>query len=120
MNFLKQKTDLLAAQSERDELIIPTDEMMDEADQTVSEIQRKMALRLKSREALFLKKLDQAIHRIHDGTFGECLDCGEEIGLPRLKARPTTTLCIPCKEEQERKEFVFAREPEDSVGIHTA
>jgi len=47
---------------------------------------------------------DEALARIEDGTFGVCERCEEPISLKRLEARPVTTLCIRCKEEQEKKE----------------
>ncbi len=53
-----------------------------------------------------LKKIDEALDRITNGTFGICESCGEEIGLKRLKARPVTTLCIECKTRQEEEEKI--------------
>lgn len=58
--------------------------------------------RLKSRSRLYLKKIDDAVIRIEKGSFGECQECKEEISFERLRARPTATLCIKCKEEEER------------------
>ncbi|MDX9999858.1 MAG: TraR/DksA C4-type zinc finger protein, partial [Polyangia bacterium] len=54
------------------------------------------------------KKIDQALARIEDGTFGICEECEEEINAKRLEARPETTMCIKCKEAQERKEKALA------------
>ena len=51
-----------------------------------------------------LTKLDLALKKITDGTFGVCEICDEPIGKKRLEARPETTLCIKCKEDQEREE----------------
>ena len=51
-----------------------------------------------------MKKIDSALERIEDGSFGECEDCGEDISMKRLLARPTAQFCISCKEEQERGE----------------
>jgi len=51
-----------------------------------------------------LKKIDEAIGRIDDGTYGVCESCGEQIGIKRLEARPVTTLCIECKTQQEEDE----------------
>ena len=53
---------------------------------------------------LILQKIDRALTRIEEGTFGICERCEEEISPKRLEARPVTTLCIRCKEEQEKKE----------------
>ena len=61
-------------------------------------------LRIRDRERKLLSKIDEAIARIDDGSYGICEDCDEEIGLKRLEARPVTTLCIDCKTIQETKE----------------
>jgi DnaK suppressor protein len=63
-------------------------------------------LRLKEREQKLLKKIDEALDRITQGTFGICESCGGEISFKRLKARPVTTLCIECKTKQEEDEKV--------------
>ena len=83
---------------------ISKEETMDEVDLTSTELEQSMRIRLRNREALYLKKLDQALTRIQAGKFGECECCGVEIDEKRLLARPTTTLCIECKEEEEMKE----------------
>ncbi|HLD99111.1 MAG TPA: TraR/DksA family transcriptional regulator [Bdellovibrionota bacterium] len=82
------------------------DDLPDEADITSSELETSMRMRLRNREALFLKKIDEALRRISNGTFGECEQCGEDIDFRRLEARPTATLCVHCKEDQERREHV--------------
>ena len=87
---------------------IPKDDMLDDGDHTSTEIEQSMRMRLKSREALYLKKVTEALRRIQDGSFGLCTDCEEPIELKRLEARPTCTLCLDCKEEQERSEHSFA------------
>jgi DnaK suppressor protein len=81
-----------------------TDDLPDEIDQASSEYAQSMAFRLRDREKFLLKKIDRALARIEDGTFGMCERCEEPISLKRLEARPVTTLCIRCKEEQEKKE----------------
>jgi DnaK suppressor protein len=55
-----------------------------------------------------LQKIDRALRKIDEGDFGVCEECGEEISTKRLEARPETTLCIRCKEDQERHEKDFA------------
>ena len=81
-----------------------TDDLPDEIDQASSEYAQSMAFRLLDREKLLLAKINKAVQRITDGTFGLCERCEEPISLKRLEARPVTTLCIRCKEEQEKKE----------------
>ena len=63
-----------------------------------------MRMRLRNRESLLIKKIDEALVRIEEGTFGLCEACEEDIEIKRLEARPTATLCISCKEDQERME----------------
>ncbi len=81
-----------------------TDDLPDEIDQASSEYAQSMAFRLRDREKFLLKKIEKALQRIEEGTFGMCERCEELITLKRLEARPVTTLCIRCKEEQEKKE----------------
>ena len=76
----------------------------DLGDQASAETDRNFMLRLRGREQRLLKKIDQAIERVDDGTFGICEDCGSEINLKRLEARPVTTMCIDCKTLQEEEE----------------
>jgi DnaK suppressor protein len=73
-------------------------------DQASAEIDRNFMLRLKGRERKLLKKIDEILEKIENGTYGICDACGEEINIKRLEARPVTTLCIDCKTEQEEEE----------------
>ncbi len=81
-----------------------TDDLPDEIDLASSEYAQSMVFRLRDREKFLLKKIEKALARIEDGSFGTCERCEEEIHPKRLEARPVTTLCIRCKEEQEKKE----------------
>jgi DnaK suppressor protein len=76
----------------------------DLGDQATAETDRNFMLRLRGREQRLLKKIDQALERVEVGTFGICEDCGNEINLKRLEARPVTTMCIDCKTLQEEEE----------------
>ncbi|HEX9860219.1 MAG TPA: RNA polymerase-binding protein DksA [Nitrospirota bacterium] len=76
----------------------------DLGDQASAETDRNLLLRLRGREQKLLKKIDEALKRIDDGTFGICEECGEKIGVKRLQARPVTTYCIDCKTAQEEEE----------------
>lgn len=76
----------------------------DMTDQAAAEADNNFTLRLKEREQKLLKKIDEALDHIADGTFGICDGCGEEIGYKRLLARPVTTYCIDCKTKQEEDE----------------
>ena len=81
-----------------------TDDLPDEIDLASSEYAQSMIFRLRDREKFLLKKIERALIRIEDGSFGICERCEEPISSKRLDARPVTTLCIRCKEEQEKKE----------------
>jgi DnaK suppressor protein len=81
-----------------------TDDLPDEIDQASSEYAQSMVFRLRDREKFLLQKIEKALLRIEDGSFGICERCEEDISPKRLEARPVTTLCIRCKEEQEKKE----------------
>ncbi len=76
----------------------------DLGDQATAETDRNFMLRLRGREQRLLKKIDEAISRIDCGSFGICDDCGNEIDIKRLEARPVTTMCIECKTLQEEEE----------------
>ena len=97
-------------------------ELMEEADRTVHHMQDEAAnfpdpadrasqeeefsleLRTRDRERKLIKKIDQTLQRIEDDDYGFCDSCGVEIGIRRLEARPTATLCIDCKTLAEIKE----------------
>ncbi|MFW5488250.1 MAG: RNA polymerase-binding protein DksA [Desulfovibrio sp.] len=76
----------------------------DPADRATAESDRAFTLRLRDRERRLIKKIQEAQQRIEDGSYGVCEDCGEDISVPRLKARPVTTLCIKCKSKREDEE----------------
>jgi len=90
-----------------EEATFDTDDLPDEIDLASSEYQQSMVFRLRDREKYLLEKIERALERINDGTFGVCEQCDEEISVKRLEARPVTTLCIRCKEEQEKEEKSF-------------
>lgn len=92
----------------REEFSVSVDDRYDEIDQATTDIEQSMRMRLCNREALYIKKVDEALRRIEEGTFGECTECEDDIELRRLEARPTATLCVGCKEEQERREGLTA------------
>jgi len=96
--ILRQGEDTLEDMSENRE------SFADPADRASAESDRTFTLRLRDRDRKLIKKIEEALERIEDGTFGVCEDCGEEIGIARLKARPVTTLCTECKSKQEEEE----------------
>ncbi len=100
-------------------------ELMDEVDRTVHHMQDEAAnfpdpndratqesefgleLRTRDRERKLLRKIDSALIRIDDGSYGFCDETGEEIGLKRLEARPVATLCVEAQERREMAERQF-------------
>ncbi len=76
----------------------------DPTDQAAFESERGFELRIRDRERKLIKKIDRALKRIEEGSYGICEACGEEIDYKRLEARPEASLCIRCKREQERLE----------------
>lgn len=104
--LLKERARILAIGDKtiEDSLQQELENSQDFADQSSFESDRNFILRMRDRERKLLAKIDQAIERIDTGTFGICENCGEEIGLKRLLARPVVTLCIKCKTMQEKHE----------------
>jgi DnaK suppressor protein len=82
----------------------PGEGFADPADRATLESDRNLLLRMRDRERKLLAKINEAFTRIDSGIYGRCEECGEDIGLERLKARPVTTLCISCKSDQEARE----------------
>ena len=78
----------------------------DPADRATAESDRSFTLRIRDRERRLIHKIQEAIKRLDDGVYGVCEECGEDIGVARLKARPVTTLCVSCKARQEEGEDV--------------
>lgn len=76
----------------------------DVSDQASAEVDQNFSMRIRDRERKLLKKIDEALDRMNDATYGICEQCGGEIPYKRLKARPVTTLCIACKTAQEQEE----------------
>ncbi|MED5430618.1 MAG: RNA polymerase-binding protein DksA [Pseudomonadota bacterium] len=97
-------------------------QLMKEADKTVQHMQQdssklsdpndaatqeeefRLELRTRDRERKLINKIDQALQRVEDGTYGFCEETGEPIGIKRLEARPIATLCIEAQERHERLE----------------
>jgi len=77
-------------------------------DRASADTDQSLKLKIRSRESLLIQKIQQALERIEIGSYGICESCGEDIAIQRLKARPVTTKCLPCKEEEERIEKLSA------------
>jgi len=79
----------------------------DLADRATSETDRALELRARDRQRKLIAKIDAALARIEDGTYGYCEETGEPIGLKRLDARPIATLSVEAQERHERRERVY-------------
>jgi len=90
-----------------EDMTLDANDLPDEMDLASSEYLQSFTFRLRGREKVFLDKIQKALEKIEDGSFGVCDDCAEKISIKRLEARPETTLCIRCKEDQERVEKDF-------------
>ncbi|KQV56515.1 MULTISPECIES: RNA polymerase-binding protein DksA [unclassified Caulobacter] len=83
-----------------------TENHADLADRASSETDRALELRTRDRQRKLISKIDQALRRVEDGSYGYCEETGEPIGLARLDARPTATLSLEAQERHERRERV--------------
>ena len=82
----------------------------DIADRATSETERALELRARDRQRKLIAKIDAALERIEDGTYGYCEETGEPISLKRLDARPIATLSVEAQERHERRERVYRDE----------
>ena len=106
-SLLTEKRDEIvkkAKQTLEEDMTLDSNDLPDEMDLASSEYLQSFTFRLRGREKVFLDKIEKALRKIEDGSFGTCEECSEEISIKRLEARPETTLCIRCKEDQERME----------------
>ena len=80
----------------------------DIVDQASSYTEKNVEMRAINRQIKLITKIDQAVKKIQDGTYGYCEETGEPIGIKRLIARPIATLCIAAQEKHEKEEKVYA------------
>ena len=78
-----------------------SEHLADPTDRAALESDRSFLFRIRDRERKLIGKIDEALERIKDGTYGICEMCEEQISIERLKARPVTTFCIRCKTKSE-------------------
>ena len=76
----------------------------DPLDRAVLDINRSYMLRMRDRESILIKKIRRSLEDIEDGLYGICEDCGQDISIARLNARPVARRCIKCKTRQEEIE----------------
>jgi DnaK suppressor protein len=104
--LLGEKMSELLAEANRtvDGMTDTKENFPDPTDRASLESNRNFTLRIRDRERKLIVKIQEALARIDEGTYGKCEECGEKISLERLNARPVTTLCIDCKSLQEAEE----------------
>ncbi len=106
--LLAWKQDILRESQETLEVLQDESvKLADMADRASSETDRSIELRARDRQRKLIAKIDAAIRRIDEGTYGYCEETGEPISLKRLEARPIATLSIEAQERHERREKVY-------------
>jgi DnaK suppressor protein len=81
----------------------------DTNDRATQESEFALELRTRDRERKLIRKIEKALKLLEDGDFGYCKECGVEIGLARLEARPTADMCVDCKSIDEQRERHYAK-----------
>lgn len=105
--LLQMRNEVLARELDVKERLHQREVFADPADRATAEEEHWLDLRLRERESLLLRKIDDALRRIADREFGYCEKTGDPIGIPRLLARPTATVCVDVKGQDERIESQF-------------
>jgi DnaK suppressor protein len=101
-NLLNQRIQELRSEAGKTVEDMDEDENFpDPTDRASMESNRNSVLRIRERERKLILKIQETLRRLDVGDYGICEQCGENIGIERLKARPETTLCIECKSSQE-------------------
>ena len=85
-------------------LLDSRENLPDPLDRASAESDRAWTLRIRDRESMLIKKIKNSLEAIESKEYGICEDCGEDIPVNRLKARPVTSFCIPCKTKRESAE----------------
>ena len=104
LNFMLRET--LQGNREGNKGKIEAVDHADPSDRATAELEINFNFRMRERYKGLVRKIEQALEKIENGTFGICEDCEEDIPEGRLKARPVTTLCIACKRKQEADEAI--------------
>jgi len=105
--LLQMRGEVLARELDVKERLHQREVFADPADRASAEEEHWLDLRLRERESLLLKKIDDALRRIRDREYGYCEKTGEAIGVARLLARPTATVCVDIKGQDERAESQY-------------
>jgi DnaK suppressor protein len=110
--LLKQRQQILnvGLLNKSDDLHVNEEDLSDETDLASSLIQQQLNCTIRDREYAKLRRIDMALEKIEDGTYGHCEECEEEIGQKRLENQPWAELCIQHAEEKEREESQIYRQ----------
>ena len=103
----RMKQELLANADLTSEHLRESDVVPDPADRATIEEEHALELRTRDRERKLMKKIDESIMHIDDGSYGYCEETGEPIGIPRLLARPTATLSVEAQQRREQKQRMY-------------
>ena len=105
--LLQMREEVLQREMDVKERLHEREVFADPADRATAEEEHWLDLRLRERESLLLKKIDDALRRIEGKEYGYCEKTGDPIGIPRLLSRPTATVCVDVKGQDERVEAQF-------------
>jgi DnaK suppressor protein len=105
--LLEMRLEVLSREVDAKERLHQREVFADPADRATAEEEHWLDLRLRERESLLLRKIDEALKRIADREYGYCEKTGDAIGIPRLLARPTATVCVDIKGQDERVEAQY-------------
>jgi DnaK suppressor protein len=105
--LLKMRQEVLAREMDVKERLHQREVFADPADRATAEEEHWLDLRLRERESMLLHKIDESLRRIRDREYGYCEKTGESIGILRLLARPTATVCVDIKGQDEKVETHF-------------
>jgi DnaK suppressor protein len=105
--LLEWKAEILRSSRETLDNLQETSHHPDLTDRASSETERALELRARDRQRKLISKIDEALMRIQDGTYGYCIDTGEPISLKRLEARPVVERSLEAQERHERRERIY-------------
>jgi len=94
--------------TKKDDLTLHAEDLPDEVDLASSDLNQSMSLRIRDRERELVLKIEEALTKIEEGTFGLCEMCEEPIDIKRLEAQPIAEMCIRCKEQEEIQRKIYA------------
>jgi DnaK suppressor protein len=105
--LLEMREEALSRQAATLEQLNEHETAADPADRATAEEEYSLVLRLRERESMLVRKIDESLARIRSKAYGYCEKTGEPIGIPRLLARPTASVCVQVKDHDERAEAHF-------------